>query len=136
MAVAAVGETATEDRSVTRETIDAFAEVTGDDNPLHLDESYAADGPFGGVVAHGMLGAGVVSAALATLPGDIVYLDQDLEFVAPVRPPTTLRARAAVVEDLGNDRVRVETTVRSGPDDDSKTVIEGTATVLSVPHED
>ncbi|NHX35803.1 MULTISPECIES: MaoC family dehydratase [Halolamina] len=132
MPVAAAGDDAEVAREVTRETIDRYADLTGDENRLHTDEAYAAEGFFGGVVAHGMLGAGLISAALAALPGDIVYLSQDLDFEAPVRPGDTVRATVEVVEELGDDRVRVETVAEVV--DDATTVIDGEAVVLSVPH--
>jgi 3-hydroxybutyryl-CoA dehydratase len=131
MPVAAVDDAATESIDVTTETIDRYAALTGDENPIHLDEAYASETMFGGRVAHGMLGAGVVSAALASLPGDIVYLDQDCSFEAPVRPGDTVEARATVVELLGDDRLRVETVAAV----DDETVIDGEATILSLPHE-
>ncbi|WP_435064445.1 MaoC family dehydratase [Halobaculum sp. EA56] len=130
MPVATVGDAASASIDVTTDDIDAYADLTGDENPIHLDESYAAETMFGGRIAHGMLGAGVVSAALASLPGDIVYLGQDLSFEAPVRPGDTVRADVEVIEDLGNDRVRVETVARV----DGETVIDGEAVVMSVPH--
>lgn len=129
MAVATVGDSATVSKRVTRETIERYATVSGDENPIHLDEEYAAETMFGGRIAHGMLSAGVVSAALANLPGDIVYLSQNLRFERPVRPGDTVEARVEVVEELGGDRVRVETTART-----TETVVDGEAVVLSVKH--
>ncbi|GAA0202914.1 MaoC family dehydratase [Halobaculum roseum] len=131
MPVATVGDAATASIDVTTERIDEYAALTGDENPIHLDESYASETMFGGRIAHGMLGAGVVSAALASLPGDIVYLDQDCSFEAPVRPGDTIEARASVEEELGGDRIRVETVASV----DGEPVIEGEATVLSLPHD-
>ena len=64
-------------------------------------------------------------------PGDVIYLEQGLSFEAPVRPGDTLRADVEVVEAVGGDRVRVETTASV----DEETVIDGEATVLSVPHD-
>lgn len=132
MPVADAGDTATAALTVTRETIDAYADLTGDDNPLHLDDDYAADGAFGGVVAHGMLTAGVVSAALADLPGDVVYISQNLDFEAPVHPGDTVTATVEVVEHLGGDRLRVDTTATV---DDGEAVMTGEAVVLSLEHE-
>ncbi|WP_277555911.1 MaoC family dehydratase [Halobaculum limi] len=131
MPVATVGDTVTASREVTTDRIDAYADLTGDDNPIHLDDDYAAHTMFGGRIAHGMFGVGVISAALASLPGDIIYLNQDCGFEAPVRPGETVTAEATVVEDLGSDRVRVETVATV----DDEVVIDGEATVLSVPHE-
>ena len=133
MPVATVGETATHEVRITDETIDAFAERSGDTNPIHLDDGYAADTMFDGRVAHGILSAAVVSAALASLPGDIVYLSQDLSFESPVRPGETIRANVEVVEAIGGDRIRVNTEAFVPARDER--VVDGEATVLSVPHE-
>ena len=139
MPVAAPGDAAEAALAVTEETIDAYADLTGDDNPIHLDDDYAAETFFGGRVAHGMLSAGVVSAALADLPGDIVYLSQDLDFENPVRPGQTVTATATVTEDLGDDRLRVETVAEAEDTEsdggDADRVLSGEAVVMSVPHE-
>lgn len=138
MPVATTDDTATAERTITADAIDAFAEISGDHNPIHTDETYASETMFGGRIAHGILSAGVVSAALAELPGDVIYLSQDLSFEAPVRPGDRVVATATVVEELGGDRVRVETTA-SVPDRDGgeepETVLTGEAVVLSVLHE-
>ena len=131
MPVATVDDAAEATLTVTEETIDDYADVVGDDNPLHLDDEYASEGLFGGRVAHGMLTAGVVSAALADLPGDIVYVSQDLDFEKPVAPDRTVTATATVTEQLGEDRLRVETEAEA----DGERVLSGTAVVLSLPHE-
>lgn len=131
MTVATVGDTATAELTVTSEDVEQYASLTGDDNPLHLDDDYAAESVFGEPVAHGMLTAGAVSAALADLPGDVVYVSQDLEFTDPVRPGQTLTAEVEVVEQLPEDRLRVRTTARVG----ETRVIDGEATVMSLAHE-
>ncbi|WP_424015542.1 MaoC family dehydratase [Halorubrum xinjiangense] len=134
MPVATVGETATHEVAITEETIETFAKLSGDENPIHLDDEYAAETMFGGRVAHGILSAAVVSGALARLSGDIVYLSQDLSFEKPVFPGETVEATVRVTEDLGNDRLAVETTA-TVPERDER-VLSGEATVLSVPHGD
>ena len=135
MPVASVDDTAEATLAVTEETIDDYADLTGDDNPIHRDDEYAAETFFGGRVAHGMLSAGVVSAALADLPGDIIYLSQDLDFENPVRPGQTVTATVTVEEDLGEDRLRVETVAKAASDDESQQILSGEAVVMSVPHE-
>ncbi|WP_433632435.1 MaoC family dehydratase [Halomicrococcus sp. NG-SE-24] len=130
MPVASVGDTARATLDVTAATVDQFASVTGDENPLHTDEEYASEGVFGGRVAHGALTAGVVSAALARLDGDVVYLSQESTFENPVFPGETVTATAEVVEDLGDDRLRVE--IRAETDE---LVLSGSAVVLSLAHE-
>ncbi|MFB6193729.1 MAG: MaoC family dehydratase [Halobaculum sp.] len=131
MPVADVGDDATVTRTVTSETIDRYADLTGDDNPLHTDADYAGEGIFGGRVAHGMLTGGLVSAALAALPGDIVYLSQEFSFEAPVRPGATVVCTVTVREVIDDDRVRVETVAEA----DGERVLSGEAVVMSLPHE-
>jgi 3-hydroxybutyryl-CoA dehydratase len=83
---------------VTREDIQAFADVSGDNNPLHLDEAYAAETVFKGCIAHGMLSAAYISKLLGTqLPGPgCIYLSQSLKFRAPVRPGETVDTQVEV----------------------------------------
>ena len=90
--------------SMSKEVSDAdivkFSEVSGDVNPVHLDDAYAATTPFGGRIAHGMLSASLISAVIANrLPGPgTVYLDQRLSFKAPVRPGDVVEAVVTVKE--------------------------------------
>ena len=105
----------------------AFAAASGDTNRLHLDESYAGGTRFGGRIAHGVLVAGLVSAALARLPGTVVYLPQDLEFQRPVEIGEALTADCEIVEALGGDRFRVATAVEN---EAGEVVLDGDATVL------
>jgi 3-hydroxybutyryl-CoA dehydratase len=132
MPVATVGETATNEVQVSEEAIAAFAELSGDENPIHLDDDYAAETMFGGRVAHGILSAAVVSGALARLSGDVIYLSQDLSFEEPVFPGETVAATVEVTAALGGDRLAVETTA-TVPERGER-VLSGEATVLSVPH--
>ncbi len=130
MPVASPGDTASASQTITTDHIEQFARLTGDDNPLHTDEEYATEALFGGPIAHGLLTAGVISAALAELPGDIVYLSQELSFDAPVRPDTTVRGEVEVLETFKDGRLRVETYVMT-PDN---RVVDGEAVVLSREH--
>jgi len=130
MPVASVGDTVRATLELTADRVDRFADLTGDDNPLHTDETYAEEGLFGGRVAHGALTASVVSAALARLDGDVVYLSQETSYENPVFPGETVTATVEVVEDLGDDRLRVETTAAT-----DEPVLTGEAVVLSLPHE-
>jgi acyl dehydratase/CBS domain-containing protein len=105
----------------------AFARASGDENPLHLDESFAATTRFGGRIAHGVLTLGVVSAALARLPGLVIYLSQSVRFVGPVAVGDRVTAVCEVVDALGGGRFRLRTEVR---DADGGTVVDGEAVVL------
>ena len=111
-----VGEEATLTKTVTDEDIATFARISGDINPIHLDDDYARSTRFGNRIAHGTLVAGLISAVLGTkLPGPgAIYLSQDLRFKAPVRPGDTVTARAQVTAwDGGRGRVTLETDVRN-----------------------
>jgi 3-hydroxybutyryl-CoA dehydratase len=92
------GQSAETTRVVTAATVDAFAEVTGDTNPLHVDEAYARTTSFGGRIAHGMLGAAYISAVIGDkLPGPgAVYVSQSLKFRQPVRLGDAVTARVTV----------------------------------------
>ncbi len=82
-----VGQTATMTRAVSEADITAFAAVSGDNNPVHLDEAFAQSTMFKGRIAHGMLSAAYISAVIGTqLPGPgAIYLSQSMKFRRPVR---------------------------------------------------
>lgn len=125
-----IGDSASISKTITDADIRAFAEVTGDHNPLHLDDDYAAKTRFGRRIAHGMLSASLISAVLANeLPGaGSVYLSQTLKFLKPVFPGDTVTARVTVIE-IRDDKpiVKLETVCLNQRD---QTVLQGEATVL------
>lgn len=94
----AIGDSATIERTLTREDIQLFAILSGDINPQHVDPEFAASTRFHGVIAHGMWGGALISAVLGTrLPGPgTIYLGQTLKFRAPVRIGDTLRITVEV----------------------------------------
>ena len=125
-----VGQSADFTKTVSSEDVTRFAEITGDFNPVHLDEEAATKSLFGGRVAHGMLTAGLISAALAgKLPGPgSVYLAQSLRFRAPVRIGDTITTRVEVTElILTKRRVKLSTVCRNQKGD---VVVDGEATIL------
>ncbi|MFC6718249.1 MaoC family dehydratase [Natrialbaceae archaeon GCM10025810] len=124
-----VGDVVTFSKTITETDVREFASASGDTNRLHLDESFADETRFGERIVHGTLVAGLISAALARMPGLTVYLSQDLEFVGPVAIGDRLTASVEVAEDLGGDRYRLETVVET----DEDVVIGGEAVVLIDP---
>ncbi|MEO6391744.1 MAG: MaoC family dehydratase [Pyrinomonadaceae bacterium] len=92
------GDTASVSKEVTDQVIRAFAEVSGDHNPLHLNDEFAATTRFGRRIAHGMLGASLISSLLGnTLPGPgSIYLSQSLKFRGPAFIGDRLTARVTV----------------------------------------
>jgi len=94
-----VGQSTTFRRTIGEREVQLFAAASGDVNPLHLDRAYAAGTPFGEPIAHGILSASLISAAVALqLPGPgAVYVSQTLRFLRPVRIGDQLTARLEVV---------------------------------------
>lgn len=124
------GDTASRTTTITDEMIRAFAELTGDANPVHLDDAYAAGTRFGRRIAHGMIAAGLISAALANdLPGPgTVYLSQTLQFKAPVFPGDTITTTIEVKTVRPDKPIVTVGTVCTNQD--QKVVLEGEAVVL------
>jgi len=123
------GQTAEYSKTVTDDDVMSFARVTGDFNPVHVDADAAAKTRFGGRIAHGMLSAGLVSAAIANrLPGSgSIYLGQTLRFTAPVRIDDTITVRLTVTELLSKKRVKLSTVCVN---QHGETVLDGEATIL------
>jgi len=95
-----IGDSAELTRALTLQDIQAFAAVSGDTNPAHLDPEYANASLFHGVIGHGMWGGSLISTLLGTIfpgPGTI-YLEQSLRFSKPVRIGDTLTVKATCIE--------------------------------------
>jgi 3-hydroxybutyryl-CoA dehydratase len=111
-----IGEEATLTSIISDDDIRTFARISGDDNPVHMNEDYAKGTMFKGRIAHGMLVAGLISAILGTkLPGPgAIYMSQQLRFLAPVRPGDQVTASAKVIEwDQVKGRVTLSTEVKN-----------------------
>jgi len=125
-----VGDSAEITKTIEQADVDAFADVTGDHNPVHVDEEFAKTTRFGKRIAHGMLTASLISAVLANkLPGEgSVYLGQTLQFVAPVFPGDEITARV-IVKEIREDKpvMKLETVCLNQR---GEIVIRGEATVL------
>ena len=127
----AIGQGAAMTRTLTLDDIRAFAAVSGDTNPAHLDPEYADDTLFHGVIAHGMWGGALISALLGTrFPGPgTIYLRQDLSFTRPVRVGDTLTVSVTVTaKDDAKKRVELDCVVTNQKGD---TVLQGAAKVIA-----
>lgn len=104
----AVGMSARFARTVTEADLVLFAGISGDMNPVHMNERYAAKTRFGGRIVHGMLSASLLSTAISSkLPGPgTIYLRQNLTFRAPVRIGDTVEAVVTVI-DIIREKARV-----------------------------
>ena len=124
-----VGMSASFAKTLTDADIILFSGVSGDTNPVHLNEEYARETLFKGRISHGMLSAGFISAVLGTkLPGPgAIYVSQSLRFTAPVRAGDTVTARCTVTEIVAEKRRAVLKTECLVGD---KVVIEGEAIVM------
>lgn len=95
-----IGEKASFSKTITQEDVSKFAELTGDFNPIHIDDEFASKSMFKKRIAHGMLTSSLISVVLGTkLPGaNTLYLSQNLKFLAPCYIGDTLTATVEVVD--------------------------------------
>ena len=124
-----VGQTAQFGKTISESDIYLYAGITGDQNPAHINESYARETFFKTRIAHGMLCAGLISTVLGNrLPGyGTIYIRQELNFLTPVRIGDTITARVEVVEIMfAKNRVRLRTNCIN---QDGLLVIDGEALV-------
>ncbi|CAK0757524.1 (R)-specific enoyl-CoA hydratase [uncultured Gammaproteobacteria bacterium] len=128
-----IGQSASITRTVTRDDIALFGVVSGDYNPAHFDDEYAAGSMFKQVIAHGMFGGGLVSAVLGTkLPGlGAIYMSQEFRFRRPVNLGDTITATVIVKEK--RDEKKVVVFDCKVTNQDGKDVITGTAEILPAP---
>jgi 3-hydroxybutyryl-CoA dehydratase len=129
-----VGDVAEATKTVSETDVYLFAGVTGDFNPAHMNETYAQTTFFKTRIAHGMLGAGFISAVVGMqLPGPgTIYITQELKFLAPVRIGDTVTARVEVLEVIADKkRVRMKTECIN---QEGKVILGGEA-VVSPPRE-
>lgn len=126
-----IGARASRTKSITDEDVRAFAQASGDTNPVHLDDAYAATTQFGRRIAHGMLTASLISAILGNdLPGPgTIYLGQDLKFKAPVYIGDTVTAVVELIK--YREEKRIATFRTTCTNQDGKLIFEGEAVVIA-----
>lgn len=126
-----IGMTATRTKMITHEDVLLFAQASGDTNPVHVDDDYAATTRFGRRIAHGMLTGSIISAILGNdLPGHgTVYLGQDFKFKAPVFIEDTITATVELVK-FREDK-RIATFHTTCTNQDGVLVLDGEAVVLA-----
>ena len=127
-----IGDSAEFTKTITEYDVYQYAGVTGDFNPVHINEVYAKETFFKKRIAHGMLAGGLISAVLGTsLPGPgSVYLRQELNFTAPVYFGDTVTAKVEIVDiNTGKKRITLKTTCTN---QDDKVVVDGEA-IISLP---
>jgi 3-hydroxybutyryl-CoA dehydratase len=125
-----IGEKASLRKMFTESDVKAFAEITGDFNPIHIDEEFARNSIFKERVVHGILTVGLISNVLGNvLPGpNTIYLSQEVRFLAPVKLGETVTAECEVIEKKSEKKIiTLKTIVRN---QDGVVVIDGIARVL------
>ena len=130
-AVVKIGDVASISKVVTDNDVRTFAEISGDHNPVHLDEAYAATTVFGRRIAHGSLTGALISAVIGqALPGPgSIYLSQTYSFKAPVYIGDEITARVEVIayrEDKRITKLKTEVFNQSGA-----LVLDGEAVVIA-----
>ncbi len=118
--------------SFTQEEVEKFAEVTGDKNPVHLDEKYAASTMFRKPIMHGFLGGSIFSKVFGTLfPGEgTIYLKQSMAFLKPMYVNTEYEA-VFTVKDLNKEKHRIHVETKIIEKATGAETITGEATVLN-----
>ena len=124
-------------KTLTADDVEAFARVSGDNQPLHLDDGMAAKSRFKKRIAHGILTAGIISAAIGTqvAPGQVViYMGQTLNFLAPVYLGDTVTAKLNVIST--NAPRRQATLLATVVNQDGAEVLKGESRIMVEPYED
>jgi len=122
-----IGTRVSHKKTVTEADIMMFANVSGDFNPVHVSDEYARKTFFGSRIAHGIIPLGFLSAAMAKLPGLVIFLGASNKFLAPVRIGDTITATGEVIgvrKDKGIITLKTSCTNQKG-----ETVVEGEWTV-------
>ena len=125
-----IGDRASFSKTISESDIYAFAGISGDFNPLHVDEEFSKNSLFKTRVAHGFLAASLISTVLGTrLPGpNTIYLSQELNFRAPVKIGDTITATCEVLEKTDQKKIlKLKTTVTNQT---GAVVVDGLATVM------
>ena len=128
-----IGKSATFTKKITESDMNTFAEVSGDHNPIHVDEEAAKKSVFGRRIAHGMLSASFISAVLGMyLPGEgTIYLGQSLKFLKPVDIGDEITTKVTVAEVVNADKGIYKLSTQCFNQKDEM-VIDGEATVKYV----
>jgi 3-hydroxybutyryl-CoA dehydratase len=125
-----MGQTAFYTKTITEGDIFIFAGLTGDLNPIHIDENFAKNTKFKKRIAHGLVSVSLIGAAIGSeLPGEgSVYVSQDVKFKSPVFPGDTITAKIEVIGmDAEKNRLTLKTTCEN---QDGLIVVDGTAVAM------
>ncbi len=122
-----IGERRTFRKKITEDDVRTFAVISGDDNPVHLDNEFALKTRFQGRIVHGILVASLISAAIGKFPGIVIYVSQELRFLIPVKIGDEIEATAEVVEKVDEPNRLILKTVCTN--EGGEVVIDGEAVI-------
>lgn len=127
-----IGQTYTFSKCISDEDVHAFSKVSGDYNPLHLDDEYAKKSIFKGRIAHGMITAGIISGGIGmVLPGEgTTYLGQEIRFKKPVYIGDQVTITITVLELVEKAKFIVAKLQTTCVNDAGEVVVDGVATVI------
>ena len=129
-----VGYSVAFSKTIGESDVNLFAGITGDYNPVHIDEVYANNTRFGKRIAHGVLSLGLISTTLTQLGTGCIYLSQDIKFKGPVFIGDTITATSEIIEiDRERRTMKVKTTCTN---QDEVVVLSGVAVIYSLPELD
>ena len=120
-------------KTITEADIVMFSGVSGDTNPVHMCEQYAKKTLFGGRVAHGIIAVGLISAALAKLPGLVIYLSQSINFLKPVKIGDSITATVEVTQARKDKGILTLNTVCTNQDGEEVATGEAAARIYEPP---
>ncbi|MCG9633036.1 MaoC family dehydratase [Vibrio fortis] len=125
-----IGQTATIEKTLDKQTVEAFASVSEDNNPIHLDEDFAKTTQFERPIVHGMLASSLISGLLASkVPGaGSIYLGQSLKFVRPIFVGETVTAKVEVTSVRDDKPIAVISTQVLNAN--GEVAVDGEATVM------
>lgn len=128
-----IGDSFSRSRLVTEELVRAFAEVSGDHNPIHLDEEFAKTTRFGRRIAHGMLSGAFISAVMGEelAARKVVYLSQTMKFVKPVYIGDTVTTTSTVKKIREEKGIVSMETICTNQDGETVVTGEGVVLILS-----
>jgi 3-hydroxybutyryl-CoA dehydratase len=122
-----IGTTRTAQKHIDAGDISQFADLTGDQNPLHTDDNYASETRFDEPIVHGVFLEGIISAAVAELPKTVILLSKETTFLEPVQQNSTVETTVEVVEQIDSDIFRCDIRLDR---EDGETAIRGSAIVM------
>lgn len=112
-----LGDCAKVEKYINEKDVEEFSSITGDENPIHTDSEFAENTIFGARIVHGVLLNGIVSTTLADLPGTVIYMSKETEFLKPIYIGTKITVESTISEKLGSKRYLIKSVLFNEEDE-------------------